>query len=82
MAKNFFQKLNSGQLMKRKVNILGTSVLFTKFEECSWARKRSGTFLIFHSFSNETPLPAREYYKPITNTIFFPRTVSINREKI
>ena len=50
MAKNFFQKLNSGQLMKRKVNILGTSVLFTKFEECSWARKRSGTFLIFHSF--------------------------------
>ena len=39
-ANNFFQKLNSGQLMNRKVKMLGKR-FFTKFEGCSWARKRS-----------------------------------------
>ena len=39
MANIFFQKLNSGQLMNRKVNILGKSC----------ARKRSVTFLISHT---------------------------------
>ena len=60
----FFQKSNSGQLMNHKVNI-GKKFLFSKFEGCSWARKSSVTFLIFHTFAYNS----------------LPRTGSILRKK-
>ena len=45
----FFQKLNPGQLMNH--NDTRQKFLFTKFEGCSWARKHSVAFLMFHTFA-------------------------------
>ncbi len=36
--------------MNCKVRRLGKGFLFAEFEGCSWARKRSVTFLISHTF--------------------------------